>query len=319
MNYSKTVDTSLAESPFVLRPGTVCQLALLYSMHNEHEWDSSAVAFSGTYPGFVDEFSVQCTDADISDYLTITKVDNNYEVYIDIMGSGVLNLNIYYYKEDTYTVTSKSAFNDSYNTYYKDYEIRNNVVYPKTIIDLPVIEDMVQLVKYDVIYEKEQTGITFFGNDMVTINSFGLLDYNGQKEYVLRKGKSSIILPSDSELDAKTVLSNGNKVVEYDNIEWKTNYNAAYGILAYKDQLFVCTNYSLCVFDFFGDFTTPLVESVEIEGKDLTLTEDGCILVTSGTLIKKFRIKHDNVLIDTANKRIYFRELYPNININIIT
>ncbi len=51
MNYSKTSEFAMAESPFVIRPGTVCDIEITYVIQENITWDSSVEFNQDFYEG----------------------------------------------------------------------------------------------------------------------------------------------------------------------------------------------------------------------------------------------------------------------------
>lgn len=319
MQPSRTQSDALVESAYKIRPGTVCSLNVLYAKLEEHNWDSS-FAFDLNVSGYITSEAVKAdSEADLTYALTITQTDSIYNIHIDPLNSGVIPLSVYYYQNHYEDVVARSAFNTTDTTYYKDYEVLNDIVVPMSVIEIPMIPNVEKRINVSVTPRKESRGITFYAGSLAKISSEGLLEYESERHYVLRKGTQRVALKPDIDCPYIEIAKDGKKIVEFENMEWQDGYSETSGILSYIDKLLILTNKSLCVFDFFGDFVTQEIESEEIIGNDLTLLADDHVLVTSGNMLKKYRIKHDNILLSEEEYRLYFREQVPAITLNINT
>jgi hypothetical protein len=310
MERSKVDDSILVYSPFQIRPGTSCTVEVTCYSSITISWDSSTT-LNETISGFVVSESVKSTVDIPVENITISYVDDDSVVTIDPINNGVIDLDIYFYVKTTNTVISESAFNSLSTTYYKDYILIDNVVIPKTIIPFAIDSNAVAV---KVTPDADNNGVDYFGDVKLTINSEGLLESEDFKLYILKTGRECVRVPMDFD-GPYIMIENGMKVIEIDNQEWISGYNEARGLLVYGNNIIVTTNKSLCVFDIYSDFSEPILEDIHIQGYDLTYFEDDTIGVVSGSYIQKYKLRHDFIYVDKENKRIYFREKDPRINI----
>lgn len=309
MDYSKHSDKVIVFDPLKLRPGTICNMEVIYSVKYETTWDSSrGEDFIYTFPGFVSLDSVKAENYNIPAIsIEITENDGNYKVVINPVYQGEINLIIFYYMKTTQTIIAKSAFSSTYDTYYKDYVEKDSVIMPKAVLELQNISEAYKIEKVRILSQVMNNGITCINGPLAKINSSGLLEYNNEYFYILKKGKEYAKIPLDSDLPATKVEGN-KKIVEIDNQEWQNGHNEARGMLSYDDKVFILTNKSLCIFNIYSNFETPILEDENIKGYDLTYLPDDCILVSNGNKLYKYKIRHNNVLISLEDGRIYMRE-----------
>ncbi len=314
MDYSKTSNNTLVFDPFEIRPGTPCELFVTYMVEHEVTWNSD-IDFNMAFPGLVVSNSVK-SDEDIAlSDIVVTESNDEYTVDIRAQYKADINLKIYYYKQVTQNVISKSAFNSLDSTYYKDYVMKNGRVVPKAVLEVQNISDSYQITDIDVrVPESKNNGIAYFQDLLMEMDNSGLLKYNEDYTYILRVGEEEVKVPMDSDLEVIRVEDN-QKVVKIDNQEWKSGYSEARGILVYDDNIMVLTNKSVCVFNIYGNYQTPSVEDENVIGYDLTYLPDDSILVSNGSKLYKYHIRHNNVWIDQVDKRVYFREVDPRVEV----
>lgn len=315
MDYSKHSDIAMVEDPFKLRPGTLCDVDITYSVKDTVSWDSSSY-FSKVYAGLVVSNSIQSTITIPDDYVTISENDDEYTVSIEPLNSGVLNVDVYYYKKDTTVVEAIPAFSETNQDYYNDYVVYNGVVIPKTVVEIPEIEESNSVVKIKVTPQITNNGIGYYQRNLIELNSQGTITYLEDYMNILRKGKKQISLPSDYTGPYVKQLSDRYKVVEYDSQEWLSGYSEARGLCVYDDKVMITTNKSLCVFSILDDFETTMFEDPNIIGYGISYWPDDTIGVAVGGSIEKYRLKHDFALVDSDNKRVYFREVAPEFTIS---
>lgn len=53
----------------------------------------------------------------------------------------------------------------------------------------------------------------------------------------------------------------------------------------------------------------------DVNGKDLTYLPDDSLLVANGNVLNKYYLRHDHVMIDKEDNRVYTREKYPDFSI----
>ena len=315
MDYSINYDYTLVESPFKIRPGTICTVEITYSSHDTISWDS-ATTLTTTIAGFVVAESIKSETEIPIENITISYSGDNSIITILPIDNGILSLEVYYYNKETVTATSRSAFSSDYITNYKEYILVDGVVVPKTIVTYSFPSGAHEIVAVNVIENITNNGIDNFGDLEITLTNQGLLECGDYQVNILRKGKEKVLLPLDFD-GPYLMIENGQKVVEIGNQEWQTGYNEARGLLVYNTNVLITTNYALCVFDIYSDFSTPFLADVRVIGNDIAYFSDDTIGITSGSSILKYHLRHDHVLIDKDNKRLYFREKDPRIDITV--
>ena len=314
MEYSKHTNLAIVEDPFKVRPGTQCTVEITYTVKSSVVWDSSTI-FSDTFPGLVVANSVKC-DEDIPEgNILVTENDGNYTVVIYPINEGSVTLDVYYYNKSTINVVGRSAFNQSDQTYYKDFVLKEGLVYPMTVLEIGTIAGSYSINAIKVTPQVTNNGIDRWNGYNFNLDSQGLLEYNGEYVNILRNGKQQEELPADFDGPFKQQLVDNIKLVEYDNQEWRDGFSEARGILVYDEQVLVTTNRSLCVLDIYDNFSDFVLEDTFIIGYDLTYYSDDTIGVAVGDKIEKYRIRHDFTLVDDENKRVYFRESNPEFTV----
>lgn len=307
------METYRSFSPFTIRPGTVCDVEVTYIVEESVIWDSSII-YSDTFTGLVVEQSVK-SDVDLSDAnISITSEGDNYTVTIQPLNLGEITLNIYRYEKSIQEITAVSAFTEDDTTYYKDYITSNGKIIPATIIDFGEIEEAYRIEVVKVTPRITNNGIDYINGDLIQINNCGLLTYLNLRTNILRKGMQKVLVPTD--FDGQYIsIQNTQKLIEFENQEWQDGFAESRGILVYGPYLLVLCDSGLCTFDIYGTFQNYLIYDSFVNGYDLSYYPDDTIGVTNGTLIYKYKLRHDFGFIDIDNKRIYFRETDPRFSI----
>lgn len=314
MNYSKTSDNAIVYDPFSVRPGTLCTIEITYSKKNTVAWNSSTI-FYHIFHGFVTFQSLKITD-EILDESKVTITQSGSDSIVEILphSFGLVNVDVFYYQKSSSTEIARSAITETDSTYYKDYIEKDGKIVPETIVELPTLTDIYAIANVTVTPQLTNNGIEYINSIQANILNSGLLTYNDEKINVLRKGMQQVTVPGDSSIPYVRIEGK-DKIVNIDNQEWQNGYSEARGLLAYEDKVLITTNKALCVFDIYNAFQTPELIDTNIIGYDLTYGLDDCILVAADTKIQKFRIRHNNILPVNSERRIYFREQDPKVNI----
>ena len=315
--FSLTDGQALAISAFALRPSVPVFVDIVYIETNTYVWDT-ATTFNITTSGLTTPSSITVGGSNIYNNITITPSGSFYDVSVSPLNltenGGLINLTINNYNEEILNLTSRPAFYDNNSDYYKDYEVIDGLVYPKTIVEIPLIPNLLKYEKVRVFANIVNRGVTTWQTQVANINNLGLLQFNGQQVYVCRKSKSQVAVPVDSDITPIRMQENM-KVIEYESVEWSGSYNETFGILSYGTDLLILTNLGLVSFDFYGIFAVPDKLFYNIVGTDLTINAQDQLLITDGKVIHVYKIKHDNVYIDTINSRVYYREDPPAVDV----
>jgi len=321
VNYSKSSTTAISESPWKIRPGTLCTVEITYAYKLSFLWDTT-VNFEEIIPGFLTETAVKCLTKDVEipeDNINITENDDGtYTVKITAINEGNINLDIYYYLKTTKIVTAISAFNSINDDYYMDYMLKDDIVIPLTIIELGENISAISIAAINITPQSENNGLDYDGDVLFTINSQGLLESQDEYLNILRIGKEQTILPATFDGPYIKLDENGKKIVEFDNQEWQTGYDEARGLLIHNDNMLITTNKGICVFDMNdGEYIIPILTDSDIVGYDLTYYPDDSIGVIVDDKIHKYRLRHNHILVDNEEKRIYFREVNSFISVDV--
>jgi len=324
MEYAQTIAGAFAESSLVLRPGSVCSVNIVYLVTSEVEWDSST-EYTHTYNGFMDKYSVKSTsNLDYDKILSRSDTLNTTTLIIEPMDIGIIDITIYSYMNVTADVVSRPAFyKDGLTTntdYYKDYEVIDGMVYPKTIIPYTsVIGDIedIEISFYSVDFDRLNTGIAILDGLSCSITNDGFLTYNGDGQYVLKSGKERVLIPGDCGIDKQYIIRE--VLSDYElyiiNPRWISGVTEAMGVIVYDEYLLLLTDNGLYVIDLLGNVDEYKFHYPSIKGTDLTYAVDDCIYVANGYNVDKYKMRHDLCMIDNNNKKIYFREKNPHVKV----
>ena len=317
MEISKTNSNAYAESPWVIRPGSNCDLRIIYTAVDQFTWDGASI-FSKTYDGFIMHGSIQSEPIIPVENIDLKiEDDGKYTLTLNPSVSSPVSVSVYIRKDVIKTFTTKSALSLDEQIYYQDYVVKDGTVIPKTIIEIDDIDSEYEVYSIEnltLVSKQENQGIEF-RDVLFTITNSGLFKYNDNEINILRKGKEKLSVPLDYD-GPYLNIENGKKIVEIDNQEWQLGYEETRGILLYENYLIIMTNNGICVYYIYGDFLSPDLINTGITGTDLTLFPDDTIGVANGLVIKKYKIKHDFAIVDESEKRIYFREKDTEIQIN---
>ena len=308
----------ILEDPFVIRPGTSVRVTAELSKSNDYSWDSSS-DFNQIISGFVSLESIKSETSIPVDKITLEYGDNNTTVTIESIDSGTVDLTIYYLTNQTNTLSSKSALKDGEtNLDNHEYIIsRDDKVIPMTLIDLSGTFDMDEIQKIEISTSIEDRGLCQIGDQYLRINSVGTLtsDVN-----VLRKGTEEVWV--SSEYTGSFLLEENNqKRIQIDNQEPQVSGLEFFGMENVGQVVFIMTSNGLYGFDKWADYVDPMEVNgntfswPSITGTDLTYTDDDALAIADGTEIKKYFLRHDFVLLDKENNRIYFREPKPDFEV----
>jgi hypothetical protein len=101
------------------------------------------------------------------------------------------------------------------------------------------------------------------------------------------------------------------KYVEIDLQEWSPNRLDVRGMTWHRDKLYVMTDSGMYSFDRWGDFATPELGYPTVTGHDVTYGCDDQFLVTDGSAIKVYKVRHDFQHYDRNTEVLRFREASP--------
>lgn len=322
MKFTKTPDTKgLAFSPWELRPGSTVQVDYSYVAVQQYDWysdNSTSVMVSGT----VWPTSVQADWPIPEDNITITPSGLYSTVDIEAITHGPTTLNIYYRVDVTENLTAVSAITEATSTYYDDWFLdEEGVPTPMTVVPLvlPINQQVYKPEDFTVTITNPERGVSTLNGDVWTSNAEGTLkmidhtdDFSVSRN-LFRKGKVQVLLPMASKLEPaiRYQLTNGQKTgkyVEMDVQEWYPNRLSVRGILWHRDKLYVLTDDGLYSFDRWGDFSQPENHYSNVTGHDLTYAAGDLFLVTEGTGLKVYRVRHDFNHYDRATETMRFRE-----------
>jgi UDP-3-O-acyl-N-acetylglucosamine deacetylase len=314
MEHSLISEYARTFSPAEIRPGTICSVEITRSVNEVFTWDSSS-QFVLEIEGFLTKEAVK-TSVDIStDTVTVTYTATGSAIAIAPANEGTVTVTVDYYVKDIVTRVARSAFSSTDTTYYKDFIIEHDIVIPKTVVELPETEGITAV---KITPTTTNNGIDYWDNLKFELSSQGTLTCTSLNYAVnvLRKGKETVSVPDDFE-GPYLKREYGRKLVVIDNQEWKTGYYEARGLAFYHNTVYITTNYSLSGFDIKGTFIDTAFEDSGIQGWDLTFYSPDHLLIVCSDGIRKYRVRHDLVLINSEEKCIYTREKDPRIDITV--
>jgi len=310
MDYSKCTEYTMVEPAFKLRPGTVVTAEITHTTGTNVGWDS-VQPYSLVVDGFVVPKSVKL-DHDLATLTTLNYDGTRTTVTFQAGNVGWVSGIIHVYHKTVRTVTTVSAINETSTAHYKDFDLVNGTVVPKTVIPFGSVDGTITAV--NIVVTNTNNGIDYIDDKPITLTRQGMVEYDNRYVHLLRKGIQYVWVPADFTGPCESQRGN-QKLIKIDNQEWQTGYTEARGLLVYNSNLLVSTDAGLCVFDLYGDLATPLLADPRVLGYDLTYFPDDTIGITTGSSILRYRLRHDTALIDKENKRIYFREARPRVEI----
>jgi len=310
----------IIEDPFVIRPGTSVTVTarLQESVDYIDVWDSSAGAFNDNIPGFFTISAVISDGIIPPNAISLTyEEDGSTTIDIEQLDLGVISFSINYYETQEANIVSRSALPGNPDDCQYVLLINGDVI-PKTLIDLSADFDMDKL---DAIINVESgisnRGLVTVHDSLIRVNSAGTTDNDIN---ILRKGPEEVWV-SENYTGDYFLIEDGQKKITIDNQEPVPSGLEFFGMENVGDVVFVLTSNGLYGFDRWGDFIDPIDENGEIfhwpdiRGTDITYLPDDSLAIPSGQIINKYFLRHDFVLLDSPNNRIYFREEYPNFEV----
>ena len=313
----------IVEDPFLLRPGSDVKVKVTLNKVFSTTWDSSTTFTKKFYNGYVVLSSVQpATDVSIN-LIDITYQENATTVTISPANAGTMDLDIYYSTTEKRTVSSQSALsaaqNYTYNSANYEYVIeQDGNVYPMAYIDISSYYTLSEISSVELIYQSEDTGICYTGDQYLRVNSEGLLNTN---EYILSTGKEYVWTSGEYTGDYKQESSD-RKYIEIHNLECIVPNMEFYGLEYINDIFFVLTSQGLYGFDKRSDYVDWKNRGLanafrwgNLRVTDITYVDDDTLAVVNDLTINKYHIRHDFVLMDKDNDRVYARERFPDMEL----
>lgn len=368
----------ILEDPFSLRPGTNVTVSVNLQKLQEHNgWDSS-IQLVLDIPGAVYASSIKSdtfiNPAGISIDHTIdedTGFITNTHIVLSPIDEGTVDLDIYYLYDDSAVLVTRSAITSSQDSIdnYEYIEIINNIVIPKTLIDINGVFDG-DIKQINILNDVEFRGKCEINGDMFLINSDGKL---GAEVNVFRRGLENVWV-SAAYKGYHLKEANNKKLIRVDNQELQISNLEFFGMECVGNVVFIMTSNGLYGFDKWCDFDHPIIRNSSLEsfrgewnsgasyskgetvmkdnklyryintlisstiltntsyweeqqdvnifcwtyilGTDLAYISDDSLAVVNGDKIEKYFIRHDKVLFDRNDNRVWFREPNPDFEVS---